>query len=199
MSGYVPLRGRVLLEKDRYEAGEDGLSPGGIILPATHYDARDNDGPQVHRGRVVAMGPPARTRKGHEVAPGFRVGDTVLFIYALATEDFRTVRFPQIHDGIMVVVAQEEVQAVIGRAFACHNCRQPIHNPDGNYWTHDRILADPLYRVCGSCPLPVSPGPKRDEDRIGYYRDHGTTEYRAAVGERSPYDPMADPEEPACP
>ena len=153
MSRYVPLRGRVLLEKDRYEAGKDGLSPGGIIIPASHYNARDNDGPQIHRGRVVAMGPPARTAKGHEVAPGFRVGDTVLFVYALATEDFRTVRFPQIHDGIMVVVAQEEVQAVV----------------------------------------------ERDEDRIGYYRDHGTTEYRAAVGERSPYDPMAEPEEPACP
>ena len=144
VSGYVPLRGRVLLEKDRYEAGKDGLSPGGIIIPASHYNARDNDGPQVHRGKVIAMGPPARTRKGHEVAPGFRVGDTVLFVYALATEDFRTVYFPQIHDGVMVVVAQEEVQAVVGS-------------------------------------------------------DHGTTEYRAATGERAHYDPMAEPEEPACP
>lgn len=36
---------------------------------------------KTHRGRVLALGPPARTPSGVEVAYGFGVGDVVQFHY----------------------------------------------------------------------------------------------------------------------
>jgi co-chaperonin GroES (HSP10) len=36
---------------------------------------------KTHRGIVLAKGPPALTRKGHEVPHGFEIGDVVQFHY----------------------------------------------------------------------------------------------------------------------
>lgn len=103
------LRGRVLI-KERVE----DVSPEGIVKPETWRDnpKRTEAGAwgYQHQGIVLAMGPPPVTRKGQvEISPEFRVGDEVLFAYALATEEFR--RYAR----DIVAVAYEEVLAVVER------------------------------------------------------------------------------------
>lgn len=64
------LRGRVLVEP--LEAAESSL----IVVVKL---GRDQD-KTLARGRVVAMGPPMLTKRGHEVPHGFEVGDVVLHV-----------------------------------------------------------------------------------------------------------------------
>lgn len=99
------LRGRVLLR----EIHEDSV--GLIVKPATWRDnKRGANRLSIHRGEVVDMGAPARTRKGAMVYPEFAVGDIVIFVFALATETYRTF---EIDGKEYVMVAQEEVVAVV--------------------------------------------------------------------------------------
>lgn len=80
MSEIRLLRGRALIELDPSELTE--YTQGGIVIPATSIRPRDQ---KVHRGTVLALGPPAR--QGGETGPeldwGCQVGDTVIFAYAL--------------------------------------------------------------------------------------------------------------------
>lgn len=108
------LRGRVAVRPlvERYH--------GRLVLPDTAADTlRKEQGSSgmlarsSHRGRVLAMGEPARTARGDAPVPaGFEVGDEVVYVFARnGTEDSRTSTW---RDGEPVVwLAQEEVIAVV--------------------------------------------------------------------------------------
>lgn len=107
-----PLRGRALL-REIYDA-----SP--IVTPDT-VRANKRTGAarlDIHRGVVLAMGAPARTKGGALVMPDYELGSEVLFVFALqGTEESRTMRMltPSAPAGEAVVwVAQQEIVAVIG-------------------------------------------------------------------------------------
>ena len=91
---YAPMRGRVFVEV---------LEMRKSIIVTMDEDPRKV---KIHRGRVLAMGPPARNAAGIEVPPEFKVGDEILYVYALATEKAR--RFEEV-----ACVAQEEVTGVL--------------------------------------------------------------------------------------
>jgi co-chaperonin GroES (HSP10) len=78
--GVALLPGRVVIRTDR----ERGLIRG-IILP----DWRDGDETQIHKGTVLRMGPPARSKWGHDVPPGFSVGDRVLFVWTALEKQWK--------------------------------------------------------------------------------------------------------------
>ena len=116
-----PLRGRALLRRHETEHGEYAL-PSGIIVPANvdpdrgvgdqqFYSRDGNDRPakRIHRGIVVALGPPAfvhdKTADAATVPWHVEIGQEVWYVYALALEK---VRRWEDH----VVVGQAEVQAV---------------------------------------------------------------------------------------
>ena len=109
MSQLRLLRGRTLIRP--CADGETGaaLKRAGLIAPATLTDdprKRENQN-SLGRGVVVAMGAPAMSRKGGEVAPGHAIGDEVLFI---GQGRARVYEF----DGeLLRACAQEEVVAVI--------------------------------------------------------------------------------------
>lgn len=98
LHGVRLLRGRVLLRRH-----PDVKSV--IILP--DIDGKIARKLRIHKGTVLDMGEPTKTRKGVDVPREYAVGDEVLFVYALATEKFRT--FPE----DVVLVHHEEIQAVI--------------------------------------------------------------------------------------
>ena len=93
----TPLRGRALLEVEP--------EPASTILYFPESDGR-KDGHRLHFGRVLRLGPPANSKSGAEVPWGCAVGDRVLYVYAVALEHNR-------RDGELVVVGQEEIQAVV--------------------------------------------------------------------------------------
>jgi len=105
------LRGRVAIRE--YQPKKIGS----ILVPDDYYDKNERE-ETSHRGRVLAMGPPARTILGVEIQPDFWVGDDVLFIFDMpnadniegsgATEQMRTGIWPE-DGGPVVYVAQEEV------------------------------------------------------------------------------------------
>lgn len=96
----TPLRGRVVVSLPK---SDTRISPAGIIY---QQKGKDKD---EHWGRVLAMGPPALSAKGHPIAPGFEVGDVVLYCLALALDKVRTL---EIEGQKCIFVAQEEVMAV---------------------------------------------------------------------------------------
>jgi chaperonin GroES len=51
----------------------------GLILPRPAYGIRDSQGQRGHRGRVVAVGPGKRTKKGAVIPVEVRPGDVVIF------------------------------------------------------------------------------------------------------------------------
>lgn len=59
---------------------------------------------RTHKGTVLAIGLPPRTKKGTEVPPDFKVGDTVWFVWS-ANESLRS--FPGV-----AFLTQEEIIAV---------------------------------------------------------------------------------------
>lgn len=73
------LRGRVVIREDM-KADVDQYTH--IVVPDV-WTCDDKDAiaraRSWHRGTVLAMGPPALTKRGVEVPFGFGVGDTVLF------------------------------------------------------------------------------------------------------------------------
>jgi co-chaperonin GroES (HSP10) len=80
-----------------------------ILVPDQVHDARTNK-PSLGRGVVVMHGPPALAKDGMtEVAPGFQVGDEVLYL-----GQHHSRRIPW-EDGEVAMVAQEEIAAVIER------------------------------------------------------------------------------------
>lgn len=103
-----PLRGRAVIAVDPYEAGRDKKLESGVWIPAT---ARHPRSERIHQGKIVALGDPAETPKGHMVPWGCAVGDVVLFVYVLAMETHRSMEFSPW--GPVVVVAQSEIQAVL--------------------------------------------------------------------------------------
>lgn len=77
-----PLRGRVVIRP--LEAKKIGL----IHLPDMASDwarkAERSQGKKAkssHTGEVIAMGAPALSKSGREIPPGFKVGDTVQFVF----------------------------------------------------------------------------------------------------------------------
>ena len=104
------LRGRTLIRP--CADGETGaaLKRAGLVAPATLTDdprKRENQN-SLGRGVVVAMGAPARARKGGaEVAPAYVVGDDVYFIGQ------GRARVVELAGELLRACAQEEVVAVI--------------------------------------------------------------------------------------
>lgn len=106
-TGIRMLRGRALLKLDESERAAERMSDGGIVIPGTAFNERDQ---KIHRGTVVALGPPARLKgkrgkEGPETPWECRVGERVIFIYALWLERMR-------HFEDYAVVAQSELLAV---------------------------------------------------------------------------------------
>lgn len=105
------LRGRVVLrEEQRAESG---------VIWTPEREAREVT---QHYGRVVALGPPALTRRryvdgrwigGVEIPHECKVGDLVLFVFEAALERLRTI---DLGEGPLVVVHQEELVGVIDAA-----------------------------------------------------------------------------------
>lgn len=62
------MRGQVVV-REVFET-----NPTGLWTPAPSQREQ-----KTHRGIVLGMGPPARTPTGHEVEPGFQIGDTIQF------------------------------------------------------------------------------------------------------------------------
>lgn len=89
---------------------------GRIYVPDGYHQSKEIEEARTsHRARVLGMGPPARTPRGVEVAPEFRVGDVVIFVFAL--EGCEKYRAGVWLDGEpCTYVAQEEVIAVEERA-----------------------------------------------------------------------------------
>jgi Co-chaperonin GroES (HSP10) len=104
LDGLRLLRGRALIRLDPAELGEH-QTDGGVWVPDSAVRPRDQ---KIHRGTVLALGPPARQggNLGPEIPWGCAVGDTVVFVYGVWLERQR--RF----DGI-AFVAHSEILAVI--------------------------------------------------------------------------------------
>ena len=93
----TPLRGRALVEVEPEAASK-------LLWCPTHEGFKSKHEP--HFGRVVRLGPPALSKAGVVVPWQCAEGDRVLYVYAVALEHVR-------RDGELVVVAQEEIQAVV--------------------------------------------------------------------------------------
>ncbi len=79
-----------------------------IIVPETY---RDNArGRAWHLGEVLAMGPPMQTPRGVEVAPGYSVGDTVIFHWGHHEKSFTR---EWIDGELAVWVPQSAIDAVV--------------------------------------------------------------------------------------
>ena len=107
----LPLPGRVVVRE---------LAPqkvGLVWLPDQHYDnKRDEEKSRgklarsSHSARVLAMGPPASTRIGAPIEPGFAVGDEVIYVYH-ANEAMR--RREWVDGEPCLWLSQEEIIAVV--------------------------------------------------------------------------------------
>lgn len=94
------LRGRVCIRPESV-----ARTPAGIWLAQTD-DGRKRGAKEARRGTVVAMGPPALSKRKREVAPGFAVGDRVLYVYG-------QIDTPIPGESLAAWCSQEEVIAVI--------------------------------------------------------------------------------------
>lgn len=88
------------------------LKVGRIYLPDNYHQTKENEEARTsHRAIVLDVGPPARTVKGVEIAPEFRPGDVVIFVFGL--QGCEKSRASVWTDGEpCTYVAQEEVIAV---------------------------------------------------------------------------------------
>ena len=106
---YRPMRGQAYILLEPRERGHESVSAGGIIIPGTHHNAREDI---ILRGVILALGPPSRVNEypdSPEVAWDCAVGDEIFFYYSLMTEKGRT--FGRGVEDV-AVVAQVEIQAV---------------------------------------------------------------------------------------
>lgn len=103
-TGIRLLRGRALVQLNPDELGEH-TTAAGVIVPGSAVKPREQ---KSHRGRILALGPPAR--QGHDNGPeipwGCEVGDEIVFFWAVWLERMR--RF----EGV-AFIAQSEIAAVI--------------------------------------------------------------------------------------
>jgi co-chaperonin GroES (HSP10) len=106
------LRGRCLLRRDNSEIREH-VRPSGVIVPdRTLYSEHAERDVTIHRGKVLAIGLPARMGDHGPLVPwGIEVGDVVIYTYGVAMQKTRT--FAGDEGGELVVVAQEEVIGVV--------------------------------------------------------------------------------------
>jgi co-chaperonin GroES (HSP10) len=100
MLDIAPLRGRAVLRIEPEKLSN-------ILVFPEHEGRKTTNLP--HFARVVSLGPPALSKGGAEVPWGCKVGDRVLYVYGVALERVR-------RDGDLLVVAQEEIQAVVDEA-----------------------------------------------------------------------------------
>lgn len=120
------LRGRVVIRES------EPPQVGRIVVPQNYYDKHRRE-TKSHRGTVLALGAPQRTRKGVEVPPGFAVGDTVHYVFALAgSEEFRTIVWV---DGKRAhVMVQEEVLVVEYQTVAWRSSVSEDHDPKASVY-----------------------------------------------------------------
>ncbi len=118
-----PLRGRALVEVEPER-------PSSILWSPTATGRKDRG---AHFGRVLALGEPARDPSGVEQPWGCAVGDRVIYVYGVALERVR--RF----EGDLLVVAQEELQAVVTSGHECR-CKDLLGPP-----------LETLHRRCEAC------------------------------------------------
>jgi len=90
------LRGRVRIRPD-----DPPKRIGSIIIPDTVVQQDPLNRKLARTGVVVQVGAPAVTKRGHEVAPGFREGDRVVY------------QFGQIDIEGDAMCAQSEILAVV--------------------------------------------------------------------------------------
>jgi co-chaperonin GroES (HSP10) len=104
------LRGRCLLRRDDSEVREH-VRPSGIIVPDRGlFNEHAERGVTIHRGKVLAFGPPARMGDLGPLVPwDINVGDVVIYTYGVAMQKTRTFG---VEGAELVVVAQEELVAV---------------------------------------------------------------------------------------
>lgn len=95
-----PLRGRVVIVEQKEKASDLLWTP----------PKKDRD-EKIHTGRVLAFGAPARTAKGIEVPPDFKIGDQVLFVWTHLEKGWSQ----QWGSETVALVPQESVVAVIDR------------------------------------------------------------------------------------
>lgn len=100
---YTPRRGQAYVQVQE---------PKSDVLVLLAEDPREQ---KSHRGKVLALGPPARLTD-HPDAPevpwGVAVGDDVLFVLAVWMDRMRVLEFTGVR-GHVAVVAQGEVLAVV--------------------------------------------------------------------------------------
>ena len=105
------LPGRIVIRED-YAADHAHLRH--ILVPEIALGTDDKDAlakkREWHRGKVLAVGAPAKTEKGAEVARGFEVGDEVIFHW---THLERAWTIEWIDGERACVVPQEAVDAVV--------------------------------------------------------------------------------------
>lgn len=106
-----PLRGRVVVRPTV------PTQIGRIVLPPMYRDwqrdatkAKGIKAMSSSRGRVLAMGAPARNAAGVEVPHGFKVGDEVIFVWTHNEANFT---HPWEDGEESAWISQEEVQGVI--------------------------------------------------------------------------------------
>lgn len=100
-SPIIPMRGRIVVLPDSEALSTLILDP----WAGSEKSQRDRQ-TKIHFGTVLAVGPPAKNKWGHEIDPGVKRGDRVLFVYAIWLEKMR-------HFDDFAVVGQEELQGVI--------------------------------------------------------------------------------------
>jgi co-chaperonin GroES (HSP10) len=108
------LRGRALVQRDVSEQREH-TTAGGIVVPDRGIFDKyaEGHGSTMHRGKLLAHGPPGTLgeREGAPVVPwDCAPGDEVLYVYGVALQKLRTLDVEGLE---LVVVAQEEIQAVV--------------------------------------------------------------------------------------
>lgn len=101
---YRPMRGQAYVQM---------LERRSSILIDPGEDPRDHKG--CHRGRIFALGPPARLAE-HAYSPvvpwDCKVGDEIVFNLFTWLDKFRTMRLFGV-DGLVMVVAQGEIHGVV--------------------------------------------------------------------------------------
>jgi co-chaperonin GroES (HSP10) len=101
------LRGQVVVREDHHAATREFTH---IVVPELGTAEERARKRTSHVARVLAMGPPALTRKGVEVPHGFAVGDTVVFSWATHEKSWTR---PWVDGELAAWIPQECVHGVV--------------------------------------------------------------------------------------